>query len=369
MVPSAIVLDVRLPGMSGLEAMAQLRQHFGGPPIIVITAYGDLETAVDVVKNGAFEYVVKPFETEQIRESITRALAANVDEGSEPIDSVAAKIDGMSGESRVMQIVFSRIALAASSDAGVLIQGESGTGKELAARAVHRYSNRADGPFVPINVAALNSSLAESEMFGHVRGAFTGAESNRDGLLKQADGGTLFLDEVGDIPAEMQVKLLRALEHGVFTPVGSSDPVESNFRIVSATNSDLVAGINSGSFRRDLYYRLSAFRIEIPPLRDRDNDAVVLAKQFAAGLGNQSLSSSAEQEIRNRVWHGNVRELRNAIEHASVVSRGGSIEPRHFPQANQWNQQTHWEGCHIRFASGWKRDWNPERTPPRLTRI
>lgn len=331
--PQAIVLDVRLPGMSGLEAMAELRQHFGDPPIIVVTAHGDLETAVDVVKNGAFEYVVKPFETAQIRELIVRALAANTANGSEEANVVNTTIDGMSGKSRVMQIVFSRIALAASSDAGVLIQGESGTGKELAARAVHRYSNRADGPFIPINIAALNSSLAESEMFGHVRGAFTGAESNRDGLLKQADGGTLFLDEVGDIPTEMQVKLLRALEHGVFTPVGSSQPVESDFRVVSATNSDLVAGINSGRFRRDLFYRLSAFRIDIPPLRERDNDMVVLAKQFAASLGgSQVLSAAAEQEIRSRVWHGNVRELRNAIEHALVVARGGRIEPRHLPE-------------------------------------
>ena len=188
--PSAIVLDVRLPGMSGLEAISQFQEQFDGVPIILITAHGDLETAVDAVRQGAFEYVVKPFETEQIRELIQRAVLAGAPEPETSHETHSAKIDGMSGKSRAMQNVFTRIALAASSDAGVLIQGESGTGKELAARAVHRYSRRASGPFVPVNIAALNSSLAESEMFGHVRGAFTGAESDRAGLLKQADGGT-----------------------------------------------------------------------------------------------------------------------------------------------------------------------------------
>ena len=336
--PAAIVLDVRLPGMSGLEAMSQLRDHFGAVPIIVITAHGDLETAVDSVRNGAFEYVVKPFETDEIRQLILRALEVSTNSETEdqtqtPFDPPAA-IDGMAGKSRVMQDVFARIALAANSDAGVLIQGESGTGKELAARAVHRYSNRSEGPFVPVNLAALSSSVAESELFGHVRGAFTGAETERDGLLRQANGGTLFIDEVGDIPAEMQVKLLRALEHGVFTPVGGTQPVESDFRIVSATNADLLEAIRQKVFRHDLFYRLSAFRVEIPALRERDNDAVLLARQFAVSLGDgrQSISPDAEREIIARTWHGNVRELRNAIEHALVLARGGPIEARHLPE-------------------------------------
>ena len=332
--PSAIVLDVRLPGMSGLDAIPQFREQFGDVPIIVITAHGDLETAVDAVRNGAFEYVVKPFETEQIRQLISRAIAMNHVSEMCVDDTPVTRIDGMNGKSRVMQDVYSRIALAASSEAGVLIQGESGTGKELAARAVHRYSGRASGPFVPVNVAALSSSVAESEMFGHVRGAFTGADSDRVGLLKRADGGTLFLDEVGDIPVEMQVKLLRALEHGVFLPVGSNEPLESDFRVVSATNSDLALGIQTGSFRRDLFYRLSAFQINMPPLRKRDDDAALLAKQFVAtiaGIG-RVLTEAAEKEILARSWYGNVRELRNAIEHAVVVSRGASIEPQHLPE-------------------------------------
>lgn len=332
--PVAIVLDVRLPGISGLEAICQLRDRFGDVPIIVITAHGDLETAVDTVRNGAFEYVVKPFETEQIRELIERAIDNATTRQASAVEPPPPKIDGMSGKSRVMQEVFTRIALAANTNAGVLIQGESGTGKELAARAVHRYSNRADGPFVAVNVAALSASLAESEMFGHVRGAFTGAAADRAGLLQQANGGTLFLDEVGEIPLEMQIKLLRALEHGVFTPVGESEPITSDFRIVSATNADLTNAIQSGTFRHDLFYRLSAFRIDIPPLRERDNDAVLLARQFATSLGGgaQIFSDSTEQEVASRPWHGNVRELRNAIEHALAVSRGGRIEPHHLPQ-------------------------------------
>lgn len=335
--PAAIVLDVRLPGVSGLDAMEQLRERFGTVPIIVITAHGDLETAVESVRNGAFEYVVKPFETDEIRQLILRALEASKTldtQGSRTQIETPTTIDGMTGKSRVMQDVFARIALAANSDAGVLIQGESGTGKELAARAVHRYSKRAEGPFVPVNLAALSSSVAESELFGHVRGAFTGAEADRQGLLKQANGGTLFIDEVGDIPLDMQVKLLRALEHGVFTPVGGSQTVESNFRIVSATNADLLDAIKQQRFRHDLFYRLSAFRIELPPLRERDKDAASLAKQFAATMGDscQSIAPDAEREILSRSWHGNVRELRNAIEHAIVLARGGPIEARHLPE-------------------------------------
>lgn len=337
--PAAIVLDVRLPGISGLDAMDKLRERFGAVPIIVITAYGDLETAVESVRNGAFEYVVKPFATEEIRELIVRALDVSNDSrvqagADKQATGQPAAIAGMVGKSRVMQDVFARIALAANSNAGVLIQGESGTGKELAARAVHRYSKRAEGPFVPVNIAAISASLAESELFGHVRGAFTGAETDRDGLLKQANGGTLFIDEVGDIPLEMQVKLLRALEHGVFTPVGGNSTVESDFRVVSATNVDLVRAITENRFRHDFYYRLSAFRIEIPPLRERDRDVALLAQQFASALGGdlQMISNEAEQEILHRSWHGNVRELRNAIEHAIVLARGGPIETRHLPE-------------------------------------
>lgn len=339
--PAAIVLDVRLPGMSGLEAMAQLRIRFGSVPIIVITAYGDLATAVESVRNGAFEYVVKPFETDEIRELISRALQVSAEHKLQDQQQVMTSssdrrptIDGMTGTSRKMQEVFSHIALAAGSQAGVLIQGESGTGKELAARAIHRYSSRAEGPFIPVNIAALSSSLAESELFGHVRGAFTGAESDRAGLLKQAHGGTLFIDEVGDIPLEMQVKLLRALEHGVFTPVGGNQSIESDFRVVSATNANLERLIQQGDFRHDLYYRLSALRIVLPPLRERGTDILLLAQQFASCLGPRRsiITSEAAEVIRRRSWFGNVRELRNAIEHALVFARGGPIEARHLPE-------------------------------------
>ena len=203
----AIVLDVRLPGMDGLSAISELRKHVGTIPIIVITAYGDLHTAVETVRNGAFEYIVKPFNTDKVRRVLLRALEFAA-QAPPDFRSVAA-VEGFVGNTPVMQDVFNRIALAAASDACVLLQGESGTGKELAARAIHKYSSRCDGPFVAVNVASLSSTLAESELFGHVRGAFTGAEQARTGLLAKADHGTLFLDEVADIPLSTQVKLLR----------------------------------------------------------------------------------------------------------------------------------------------------------------
>jgi two-component system nitrogen regulation response regulator GlnG len=243
----------------------------------------------------------------------------------------------MVGRSPAMQEVYKQIALAAASDASVLVCGESGTGKELAARAIHRYSPRADGPFVAVNVASLSETLAESELFGHVRGAFTGAEMNRVGLLTQADGGTLFLDEVADIPHATQVKLLRALEHGEVTPVGASEPVRTDLRVISATHRDLVHCADEGTFRHDLYYRLSAFQINLPPLRQRREDIAELAQYFAASLAkppgtrNVTITPEGLAELECRAWHGNVRELRNAIDHALILSRGHAILPEHLP--------------------------------------
>jgi two-component system nitrogen regulation response regulator GlnG len=247
------------------------------------------------------------------------------------------QVEGMVGRSPAMQEVYKQIALAAASEAAILLCGESGTGKELAARAIHRYSSRADGPFVAVNVASLSENLAESELFGHVRGAFTGAEVNRIGLLAQAHGGTLFLDEVADIPHATQVKLLRALEHGEVTPVGSSQPVRTDLRVVSATHRDLIRCADEGLFRHDLYFRLSAFQINLPPLRERRQDIAELAHYFAAlldrssGAGNVAITPQALAALEDRHWHGNVRELRNAIDHALILSRGHSILPEHLP--------------------------------------
>ena len=341
--PDVVIMDVRLPGMDGLSAIDQLRLRLGAVPIIVITAYGDLQTAVTAVQKGAFEYLVKPFDLDQVQQVLERALARETGPEAETTD--AEHVAGLVGRSPGMQEAFKRIALAAASEANVLLSGESGTGKELAARAIHRFSSRGQGPFVAVNVASLSPSLAESELFGHVRGAFTGADHDRAGLLAQADGGTLFLDEVADIPLTTQVKLLRAIEHGEVVPVGSNRSVATNFRLVSATHQNLLRAVDENRFRHDLYFRICTFRIDMPPLRERRDDIVPLAEHFLRLLAKRPiagaesaetaarprLSSAIKEELTRRDWHGNVRELRNAIEHAIVLSRGANLMPEHLP--------------------------------------
>ena len=236
-----------------------------------------------------------------------------------------------------MQEVFKRIALVSPSDACVHICGESGSGKELVARAIHRYSRRSTGPFVAVNMASLSPTLAESELFGHVRGAFTGAEQSRKGLLEQAGGGTIFLDEVADIPLPLQVKLLRVLEFGEILPVGGDAAVRSDFRLISATHQNLQEKVADGAFRHDLYFRLITFEIEMPPLRERRDDIAALVEHFVDVLRDSTpgprptVSPEAMAELRRREWFGNVRELRNAIEHALILARGGIIAPDHLP--------------------------------------
>jgi len=333
--PDVVILDVRLPGMDGLSAIERFQDRCGTVPIIVITAYGDLQTAVEAVRRGAFYYIAKPFDVAKVKGALVRALGTRRPDDS-PAPS-ALHVAGMVGRSPAMQEVYKRIALAADSEVPVLVCGESGTGKELAARAIHRYSSRADGPFVAVNVASLSSSLAESELFGHVRGAFTGAEGSRVGLLAQAGGGTLFLDEVADIPLPTQVKLLRALERGEVTPVGGNDSVQTDFRVISATHQALGERVESSSFRHDLYFRLGVFQIDLPPLREREQDIAELAEYFialsAARTGNAApaLAPEALDELERRAWFGNVRELRNAIEHAVILARSRSILPEHLP--------------------------------------
>jgi len=292
---------------------------------------------VQAVRNGAFDYLVKPFDLEAAKRAIRRAMEhAAAPPGAAAVQEPSAETR-LVGSSTAIQEVFKRVALVAASEACVHLRGESGTGKELIARAIHHFSRRAQGPFVAVNVASLSPTLAESELFGHVRGAFTGADQSRKGLLERADGGTIFFDEVADIPPTLQVKLLRALEHGEILPVGADRPVESDFRVLSATHQDLRELVAKGTFRHDLYFRLITFEIEIPPLRNRREDIRELAEYFldvlAArnGVARATIAPEAMAELERRPWYGNVRELRNAVEHAVILAPGGRIAPEHLP--------------------------------------
>ena len=331
MKPDAIILDVRLPGMDGLEALARLRVITGNAPVIVITAHGNLTTAVKAVEGGAFDYLSKPFDLSQALDAVGRALASRTT-GRPAAPPPDADGEEIVGRGPAIQAVFKRIALVAPTDACVLITGESGTGKELVARAVHQHSHRRNKPFRPVHVAALNPNLVESELFGHVKGAFTGAAAAKPGLLSLADGGTIFLDELADIPLPVQAKLLRVLEHQEVMPVGGSVPTKINVRVLGATHADLLKQVNAGQFRHDLYFRLNVFEVRLPALRDRPEDIPSLCDHFLRGFGAASaVPEETAAYLRSRAWPGNVRELRNALEHAAIVARGGPLRPDHFP--------------------------------------
>lgn len=334
-----VVLDVRLPGRDGLSVMSELRAMLGDAPIVVITAFGDLPTAVTALERGAFEYLVKPFDLTLAEDVIRRALtrraahaeaAAHKSADSQPSGTIV-------GQSPPMQQVFKQIALAAGSQAAIFISGESGSGKELVARAIHQFSSRRSAPFVPVHLASLNESLVESQLFGHTRGAFTGADHERIGLLQQAHGGTVFLDEIAETPLAIQAKLLRAIEYGEILPIGASRPIHVNLRVISATHRDLPTTVAEGRFREDLLFRLNTFAITLPPLRERVDDIPLLTEHFlqlcvaTTGQPTPTLDPATLVELQRRAWPGNVRQLRNAIEHAVIVARGGVILPEHIP--------------------------------------
>ena len=327
--PHALFLDVRLPGMDGLTALHEIQRVSPKSAAIVITAHGNLSTAVKAVEGGAFDYLAKPFDLDQAMGSLERAL--NRGAAVDPVEvSPASSDDEIVGSSPATQTVFKRIALVAPTTACVLITGESGTGKELVARAVHAHSPRRDRPFLPIHIAALNPNLVESELFGHVKGAFTGADRSRPGLIALADGGTVFLDELADIPLGVQSKLLRVLERQEVLPVGGAEAQRVNVRIVSATNADLANAVRAGTFRHDLFFRLNVYPIHLPALRDRPDDIPVLANHFLRE-SSATLTDEVVEGLKRRKWPGNVRELKNAMEHAAIVSRGGPIRLEHLP--------------------------------------
>ena len=333
--PDAIFLDVRLPGMDGLTALAKLRQLAPAAAVIVITAHGNLNTAVKAVEGGAFDYLAKPFDLAQALDAAKRAIDRNTEHSPPPLAEADPNPDAIVGKSPLLQSVFKRIALVAPTEACVLVTGESGTGKELVARAIHANSPRRDRPFLPVHIASMNPNLVESELFGHVKGAFTGAEKPRQGLFALADGGTVFLDELADIPLPVQAKLLRVLERQEILPVGGNQSSVVNVRIVSATHSDLSAAVRDDRFRHDLFFRLNVYPIHLPPLRDRVDDVALLAEHFLRrfGVGNPAavLPPDTLAFLKARPWPGNVRELRNALEHAAIEARGGPLRPEQFP--------------------------------------
>lgn len=350
-VPDVLVLDVRLPGQDGLSAIPQFRQRFPQAPIIVMTAFGDLQTAVDAIGKGAFEYIVKPFDLTGFLSVVARAIQST---SGRPITlSETADSDQLVGRGPAMQAVFKQIALVASTDFPVLISGETGTGKELVAEAIHRHSQRHSGPFVRVSLASLNPSVIESELFGHVKGAYTGASDNRRGLFEQAENGTIFLDELGETPLAIQVKLLRILESRSYSQVGTSDERTTNARMLAATNRDLKSMIAEGRFREDLYHRLNVFEIDLPPLRNRREDLRPLVDYFysrRSGVMNLVATDEFWSEIERRTWTGNIRELKNAIDRAVLVSRGGPLSIEHLPTPTELGTSALTDEQHLESA-------------------
>lgn len=335
--PAMVLLDVRLPGEDGLSALPRFISATDGAPVIVMTAFGDLETAVAAVQRGASDYLIKPFKLEEALR-VCRANLRSAPPQQQQVSYATAEAVRIVGSSPAMQQVFRQIALVAVSELSVLITGETGTGKELVAAAIFRHSQRAQRPYLAIAPVALNVDLIESELFGHVRGAFTGASEDRVGLFEQVQGGTILLDEIGELPLSIQAKLLRVLEQGEFCRVGEMTPRRCDVRILAATNCDLNRAIAEKRFREDLYYRLNGMHIHLPPLRERTEDIDVLCRYFLSRVSEAASSQLSEgliDALRHRPWHGNIRELKNAVEHAAVLARGKPLQLSDFPPPSQ----------------------------------
>jgi two-component system response regulator HydG len=342
-----VITDLKMDGATGVDVLRAISALDPEVPIMIITGFGTVETAVEAMKLGAFDFLTKPIQTEVVRLKVERALELcaarrgrrKADAMTEYLAAEAAgRFPELVGSGDKMAVVRRTVEKVAASDTTVFVAGESGTGKELVARAIHRLSKRANGPFIKVNCGALTETLLESELFGHERGAFTGAIKQKLGRFELADGGTLFLDEVGDVPPAMQVKLLRALQEQEFERVGGEAPIKVDVRVVSATNKEIEAEVSAGRFRQDLYFRLHVLPVKLPPLRERREDIPLLCSHFVAKLGPKTnarvraVGDAALGRIMAYHWPGNVRELENAIEQSLVFAEGDEITPAALPQ-------------------------------------
>lgn len=333
--PRVLVSDIRMPGGSGLDLLDKVKEIYPALPVIIMTAYSDLDSAVSAFQGGAFEYLPKPFDVPKAVELIRRAVEESQRE--EVAQELSTEAPEMMGQAPAMQDVFRAIGRLSQSNVTVMITGESGSGKELVARALHKHSPRAKGPFVAINTAAIPKDLLESELFGHERGAFTGAQAMRRGRFEQADGGTLFLDEIGDMPFDLQTRLLRVLSDGHFYRVGGHSAVKTNVRVIAATHQNLEQRVKEGAFREDLFHRLNVIRLRLPPLRERREDIAVLTRHFLQqsavqlGVDPKRISEAALAWLGNFAFPGNVRQLENICHWLTVMAPAQVIEPKDLP--------------------------------------
>ncbi|MES2578909.1 MAG: nitrogen regulation protein NR(I) [Pseudomonadota bacterium] len=333
--PQVVVSDIRMPNGSGLDFLSEIKQRYPEIPVIIMTAYSDLESAVAAFQGGAFEYLAKPFDVDQAIDVIKRAVEESMRQAVETV--ALEETPEIIGQAPAMQEVFRAIGRLSRSHATVLINGESGSGKELVASALHKHSPRAEKPFIAINTAAIPKDLLESELFGHERGAFTGAAAARRGRFEQADNGTLFLDEIGDMPADLQTRLLRVLSDGQFYRVGGHQPIKVNVRVIAATHQDLEERVKLGLFREDLFHRLNVIRLRLPPLRERREDIPHLTKHFLTqsaiqlGVEPKQLSAAALRYLTAVNWSGNVRQLENVCHWLTVMAPGQSVDVADLP--------------------------------------